>query len=66
MILITSDSQPKKIMYFSNFISTYEHRNVRPKRRMVVRVMPFNSHNLETVVPYFCAMAPKVSPDWIL
>lgn len=42
----------------------YEQRNERPNFRIVVRLIPFNSHNLFTVVPYLEAIAPKVSPDF--
>ena len=37
--------------YFQKLISNYEQRIARPIRKTVVFVIPFNSHNFETVVP---------------
>ena len=34
-----------------NLQSDYEQRIERPKRKIVVRVIPFNSHKRRTVVP---------------
>lgn len=42
----------------------YEYLMICPGRSIVFRVIPFNLHSLETVVPCLAAMTERLSPDF--
>mgnify|MGYP000001834251 len=44
--------------------NAYEYLSICPGRSTVVRVIPFNLHNLATVVPHFEAITERFSPDF--
>ena len=50
----------------SSVRNRYRTRSVRPMRSTVVGLMPFRAQIFFTVVPYFTARCPSVSPERIL
>ena len=51
-------------LYFLFSRNAYEYLMICPGRRIVFRLIPFNLHSLDTVVPCFAAMIERFSPDF--
>ena len=61
-----SPARGRRLFFLSSVRNRYRTRSVRPMRSTVVGLMPFRAQIFFTVVPYFTARCPSVSPERIL